>query len=48
MSQMSPPSPEVLVGGGTEREEKVDDHKEKANEDVEVEAVDLCSSMMKK
>ena len=44
MSQMSPASPDVLVGGATEREEKVDDKEEKVIEDVEVEAVDLCSS----
>ena len=48
MSQMSPPSPDVSVGGGTEREEKVDDKEEKVIEDVEVEAVDLCSSEDKK
>jgi len=46
MSQMSPASP--LVVGGTKREEKVDDKEEKVIEDVEVEAVDLCSSNDKK
>ncbi len=48
MSQMSPASPDILVAGGTEREEKVDDKEEKVIEDVEVEAVDLCLSEDKK